>query len=1172
MADFTSNLPEPTFLDSLNGKIFSDNINESITALRNIQLPKKADHLQFIENRVKDNRLRKTRGESIEGLHSQPIGLIQPPVFYRTQVFNNYLYQNKLNPDESIGVNKATGQPYKRLVSRNRAKVDSGFSIAWDHYPVPTSTTKEASDFIKHFPRKDLLERLESLFNGRPCWTRAALMNQFTPQEARFLLNQKLSVTVYSYTFHSGPFADTLCRIGWDPRLDSGNRIYQRIQTRILGINERRHRGLGGRASGVNAAARASTATPSTPAPRANSITRYFTPVNSTGNAPTTPEHNPMELNSESHIFDGKHTPEATNFQICDIHDEDCKKLIADEQGHNQTFDYVTGFFTTEQITRIRGVLKRKIIVLKEENRQLTEEELAQLLIPGAMQNDSDEETTQQTPLANLFCTPTLYTLIALQYAHHSQNKMEQNKTPAAPTTHLKSTRSSADDFATPKPQSSDSRQEHNPFEATIKERREKDRLEQNRELELSRTTTTTSVTSGTSTPSANSRTPFRQQSSKDTLGSKGLLTVKVMEARRLAVVDSTKAHSYVVVTFENNEFVSREPIGASEGVARGFPKKLESSLRRTPSSGARTPTTPDPTNRTNRASPPITGLLGQNGDSPVWKHQVTFDVSREDSPLEIAVYDRDHSTAAVAEALSPNKQTTDESLANLTIDPQPGEEDSAVHYIGYEGEKYVGSKEIRPHLSPGAEIDHWYELSRLGEDGREIVTGEIRLQILYERFANKHALNPKDFEFLRLIGRGTFGRVFQVRKKDTKRIYAMKVLSKKEIIAKKEVAHTIGERKILQVSLECPFLVGLKFSFQTEKELYFVTDYKSGGELFWHLQREGRFTEERARFYIAELVLALEHLHKYDIVYRDLKPENILLDATGHVALCDFGLSKPDLPADQLTSTFCGTTEYLAPEVLLNDDGYSMLVDFWSLGVLLFEMCCGWSPFYAEDTQQMYKNICFGKIRFPKGVIGDDGKQFVKGLLNRNPEHRLGSKRDAAELKEDPFFKSIDWNALANRQVTPPFKPLVESDESVANFDTEFTGADIREHGVPWDDDVASPDRVDKNGNDQDLKPALGSGHGTPSGEHKERSESQKEPRKSFDKHQERPHVSFDRPQSNEQSIPKENNNRNHDTFRGFTYTGEREGEWASLEQRRKAKMENESEEYAVGSDEEGA
>jgi len=179
-------------------------------------------------------------------------------------------------------------------------------------------------------------------------------------------------------------------------------------------------------------------------------------------------------------------------------------------------------------------------------------------------------------------------------------------------------------------------------------------------------------------------------------------------------------------------------------------------------------------------------------------------------------------------------------------------------------------------------------------------------------------------------------------------------------------------------------------------------------------------------------------------MTFSDLKPENILLDATGHIALCDFGLSKPDLPSNELTTTFCGTTEYLAPEILLDEHGYGKVVDFWSLGVLLFEMCCGWSPFYAEDTQQMYKNICFGKIRFPKGVINEDGKMFVKGLLNRNPKHRLGALRDAAELKEHPFFRDVDWDALARKQVTPPFKPSVESDESTNNFDPEFTESDI--------------------------------------------------------------------------------------------------------------------------------
>ncbi|KAF6762744.1 AGC/Akt protein kinase [Ephemerocybe angulata] len=455
----------------------------------------------------------------------------------------------------------------------------------------------------------------------------------------------------------------------------------------------------------------------------------------------------------------------------------------------------------------------------------------------------------------------------------------------------------------------------------------------------------------------------------------------------------------------------------------------------------------PPPPQAQRPPQPPTPGLFGRlSAHNPTWKHQVSFDVTSDESVIILNVYDR-----------------------------------------AAEDQGFLGHLQIKPVLVNDHTVDQWFKLKSVGD---EPVTGEIRVQITYEQYQTKHSITPRDFEFLKLIGRGTFGKVFQVRKKDTKRIYAMKVLSKKEIVAKKEVAHTIGERKILQYSLSCPFLVGLKFSFQTDQDLYLVTDFKSGGELFWHLQRETRFSEERAKFYIAELILALEHLHKHNIVYRDLKPENILLDATGHVALCDFGLSKADLRPDELTTTFCGTTEYLAPEILLDEQGYSKIVDFWSLGVLLFEMCCGWSPFYAEDTQQMYKNICFGKIRFPKGVIGEEGKLFVKGLLNRNPKNRLGAQRDAAELKEHPFFKNIDWEALANKQVTPPFKPVVESDESTNNFDPEFTTTDVREVGLPkeyfegpaaaakLDEDDPSEDWVS-----QSLSPGVANVHNGPLG-----------------------------------------------------------------------------------------
>ncbi len=363
--------------------------------------------------------------------------------------------------------------------------------------------------------------------------------------------------------------------------------------------------------------------------------------------------------------------------------------------------------------------------------------------------------------------------------------------------------------------------------------------------------------------------------------------------------------------------------------------------------------------------------------------------------------------------------------------------------YDNISQETFLGHVRFCPNIAEDSEpLDKWFKLEPRGNT-HDHISGEIHLRVRFQRIERKH-VGPEDFQILKLIGKGTFGQVFQARKRDTQRVYAMKVLSKKVIVQKKEVAHTVGERNILvrTAMADSPFIVGLKFSFQTPSDLYLVTDYMSGGELFWHLQKEGRFPEDRAKFYIAELILALQHLHQHDIVYRDLKPENILLDANGHIALCDFGLSKANLPKDETTNTFCGTTEYLAPEVLLDEQGYTKMVDFWSLGVLVFEMCCGWSPFYAEDTQQMYKNIAFGKVRFPRDALSSEGRNFVKSLLNRNPKHRLGAKRDAEELKEHPFFADIDWEALAKKNLVPLFKPRLKSELDTSNFDPEFTNA----------------------------------------------------------------------------------------------------------------------------------
>ncbi|EON96870.1 putative serine threonine-protein kinase sck1 protein [Phaeoacremonium minimum UCRPA7] len=420
---------------------------------------------------------------------------------------------------------------------------------------------------------------------------------------------------------------------------------------------------------------------------------------------------------------------------------------------------------------------------------------------------------------------------------------------------------------------------------------------------------------------------------------------------------------------------------------------------------------------------------------------------------MAIPMRSRQSSNTSIGEYNTFRNRTQRRSFTNPTWDAEAAFDvvdsdmlvDVSVYDHGLNGEEFLGHVDFQAKQTDSNDpVRGWFALKGHADTMVENApTGEIYVEAIYQRTERKH-FGPEDFQILRLIGKGTFGQVYQVRKKDTKRIYAMKVLSKKVIVQKKEVAHTVGERNILvrTATSDSPFIVGLKFSFQTPSDLYLVTDYMSGGELFWHLQKEGRFDEKRAKFYIAELILAIQHLHNNDIVYRDLKPENILLDANGHIALCDFGLSKANLTKNDTTNTFCGTTEYLAPEVLLDEAGYTKMVDFWSLGVLVFEMCCGWSPFYAEDTQQMYKNIAFGKVRFPRDTLSVEGRNFVKGLLNRNPKHRLGATSDAEELKRHPFFNDVDWDALSKKLITPPFRPSLKSDTDVSYFDPEFTNA----------------------------------------------------------------------------------------------------------------------------------
>ncbi|KAF7251505.1 RAC-alpha serine/threonine-protein kinase, partial [Varanus komodoensis] len=302
-----------------------------------------------------------------------------------------------------------------------------------------------------------------------------------------------------------------------------------------------------------------------------------------------------------------------------------------------------------------------------------------------------------------------------------------------------------------------------------------------------------------------------------------------------------------------------------------------------------------------------------------------------------------------------------------------------------------------------------------------------------------KHKVTMNEFEYLKLLGKGTFGKVILVKEKATGRYYAMKILKKEVIVAKDEVAHTLTENRVLQNSKH-PFLTALKYSFQTHDRLCFVMEYANGGELFFHLSRERVFSEDRARFYGAEIVSALDYLHsEKNVVYRDLKLENLMLDKDGHIKITDFGLCKEGIKDGATMKTFCGTPEYLAPEVL-EDNDYGRAVDWWGLGVVMYEMMCGRLPFYNQDHEKLFELILMEEIRFPR-TLSPEAKSLLSGLLKKDPKQRLGGgPDDAKEIMQHKFFAGIVWQDVYEKKLVPPFKPQVTSETDTRYFDEEFT------------------------------------------------------------------------------------------------------------------------------------
>ncbi|XP_041709498.1 protein kinase C theta type [Coregonus clupeaformis] len=316
---------------------------------------------------------------------------------------------------------------------------------------------------------------------------------------------------------------------------------------------------------------------------------------------------------------------------------------------------------------------------------------------------------------------------------------------------------------------------------------------------------------------------------------------------------------------------------------------------------------------------------------------------------------------------------------------------------------------------------------------------GDVPAPVKEELYAvprkeHHHKFTLDNFILHKMLGKGSFGKVFLAELKSSREFFAVKALKKDVVLMDDDVECTMVERRVLSLAWEHPFLTHLHCTFQTTENLFFVMEYLNGGDLMFHIQNCHKFDVQRSTFYAAEIICGLQFLHSKGIVYRDLKLDNVLLDSEGHIKIADFGMCKENMEGETRTCTFCGTPDYIAPEILLGQK-YGSSVDWWSFGVLLYEMLIGQSPFHGHDEEELFQSIRTDDPCYPRWLPKDAQDILIK-LFVREPERRLGVK---GNIRQHSFFKDTDWNTLEKREVAPPFRPTVKSPSDVSNFDKEF-------------------------------------------------------------------------------------------------------------------------------------